>query len=125
MGYDDSVGLVGVLCPALPRKMHGRVAIDRRLAGPGRLCSRGGRMMQGPTADEVMVMLREEGLVDLAADFPADGDLFVAGLDSMAVMQLIVVVEERYHAVIGPEDAGRENLGTPAALAGLIGRKRP
>ena len=81
-------------------------------------------MTQRPTADEVMTMLREEGLVDLTEDFPADGDLFVAGLDSMAVMQLIVVVEERFAAVIGPEDVGRENLGTPAALAGLIGRKR-
>jgi acyl carrier protein len=82
-------------------------------------------MMQEPTAEEVMAMLREEGLVELAADFPADGDLFAAGLDSMAVMQLIVVAEERFGAVIGPADAGRENLGTPAALAALIGRTRP
>jgi acyl carrier protein len=82
-------------------------------------------MMQEPTADEVMAMLREEGLVELAADFPPDGDLFAAGLDSMAVMQLIVVAEERFGAVIGPADAGRENLGTPAALAALIGRAQP
>ena len=93
------------------------------LAALGWLCSRGGGMNQAPTADEVMAMLRDEGLVDLAADFPADGDLFAAGMDSMAVMQLIVVAEERFGAVIGPEDAGRENLGTPAALADLIGRK--
>ncbi|MCW1885823.1 acyl carrier protein [Luteolibacter flavescens] len=80
-------------------------------------------MNQGPTAEEVVTMLQEEGLVDLAPDFPVDGDLFAAGLDSMAVMQLIVVVEERFGAVISPEDAGRENLGTPSALADLIGRK--
>jgi len=80
-------------------------------------------MNQTPTADEVMAMLRDEGLVDLAPDFAADGDLFAAGMDSMAVMQLIVVAEERFGAVIGPEDVGRENLGTPAALADLIGRK--
>jgi acyl carrier protein len=81
-------------------------------------------MMQGPTADEVVAMLRDEGMVDLAAGFPADGDLFAAGLDSMAVMQLIVVAEERFGAVIAPADASRENLGTPAALAALIGRTR-
>ena len=69
-------------------------------------------------------MLREEGLVDLADNFAADGNLFEAGMDSMAVMQLIVVVEERFGAVIGPEDAGRENLETPQALARLIGRRR-
>ncbi len=68
-------------------------------------------------------MLCEEGIVDLREDFPEQGDLFAAGMDSMGVMQLIVIVEERYGAVIRPEDAGRENLGTPAALAALIGRR--
>ena len=70
-----------------------------------------------------MGMLREEGIVDLPADFPEGGDLFAEGLDSMAVMQLIVAAEERFGARIGPEDAGRENLGTPADLARLIARK--
>jgi len=80
-------------------------------------------MKQRPTAEEVIAMLREEGIADLPAGFPAEGDLFAAGIDSMAVMQLIVVVEERFGAVIGPEDAGKENLGTPEGLAGLIGRR--
>lgn len=68
--------------------------------------------------------LREEGIVDLPADFPADGDLFAAGLDSMAVMQLIVIVEERFDVVIGPAEVGRDTLGTPAALAALIRSKQ-
>ena len=106
------------------RPAKGKHKAGRGLAAIGRLCSRGGGMNQAPTADEVMAMLRDEGLVDLAPDFPASGDLFAAGMDSMAVMQLIVVAEERFGAVIGPEDAGRESLGTPAALANLIGRKR-
>jgi acyl carrier protein len=80
-------------------------------------------MKDGPTADQVMAMLREEGIADLPDGFAADGNLFEAGLDSMAVMQLIVVAEERFGAVIGPEDAGRENLETPEALARLIGRR--
>jgi acyl carrier protein len=80
-------------------------------------------MNQVPTAEEVVAMLRDEGIADLAEGFPTDGNLFEAGMDSMAVMQLIVVAEERFGAVIGPEDAGRENLATPEALAGLIGRK--
>ena len=80
----------------------------------------GGGMMSAaaaPGAEDVIEMLREEGLAELPAGVPAEGDLFAAGMDSMAVMQLIVIVEERYGAVIRPEDAGRENLGTPAALA--------
>lgn len=80
-------------------------------------------MKDVPTVDEVVAMLREEGIADLEEGFAADGDLFAAGMDSMAVMQLIVVVEERFGAVIGPEDAGRDNLRTPDALARLIGRR--
>ncbi len=67
-------------------------------------------------------MLREEELADLPADFPADGDLFAMGLDSMAVMQMIVVIEERFGARLGPQDVGREQLGTPASLAATIRR---
>lgn len=81
------------------------------------------RMTEVPTAENVIAMLREEGIVDLPAGFPADGDLFAEGMDSMAVMQLIVVAEERFGALIGPEDVGRENLATPGDLARLIARK--
>ena len=80
-------------------------------------------MSVAPSGEEIVKMLREEGLAELPEGFPVEGDLFAAGMDSMAVMQLIVIAEERYGAVIRPEDAGRENLGTPAALAGLIGRR--
>jgi acyl carrier protein len=73
----------------------------------------------------IVNLLTEEGLLDLPADFSGDADLFAAGLDSMAVMQLIVIVEEKFGVVIGPEDTGRDHLGTPRALAALISRKLP
>lgn len=82
-------------------------------------------MTQEPTADEILAMLREENLVELPGNFSTDGDLFSAGMDSMAVMQLIVIIEERYGAVVGPADAGRENLSTAEALAALIRRTVP
>lgn len=71
-------------------------------------------------AEAVIAMLREEELVELAGDFPADGDLFAAGLDSMAVMQMIVIIEERFGARLGPQDVGREQLATPEAVAATI-----
>ncbi len=71
-------------------------------------------------ADGIVAMLRDEGIVELPADFPADGDLFAAGMDSMAVMQLIVVVEEHHGVALGPAEATRESLGTPARLAATI-----
>ena len=71
-------------------------------------------------AGAVIEMLRNEGLLDLPTDASFSTDLFAAGLDSMAVMQLIVIVEERFGVVIGPADTSRELLGTPTALAELI-----
>ncbi len=76
------------------------------------------------TAAAVVEMLRDEGLVDLPSGTGAETDLFDAGLDSMAVMQLIVIVEERWGVSLGVADAHREALGTPARLAETINARR-
>ncbi|WP_348223449.1 phosphopantetheine-binding protein [Luteolibacter sp.] len=67
--------------------------------------------------------LNDEGVLELDWDFPEDGDLFTAGLDSMAVMQLVVAVEDRFEVELGPEDLTRANLATPTTLAALIAVK--
>ena len=67
--------------------------------------------------------MNDEGVLELDWDFPEDGDLFTAGLDSMAVMQLVVAVEDRYAVELGPEDLTRVNLATPITLASLIAAK--
>lgn len=72
---------------------------------------------------EITDWLNEEGMVELDPGFPADGDLFAAGLDSMAVMQLVVAAEEKFGVVLGPEDITRDNLSTPRAMAGLFAGK--
>ncbi len=64
-----------------------------------------------------------EGLLELDWDFPHDGDLHAAGLDSTAVMQLVVAVEDEYGVELAPEELTRENLATPATLAALISAK--
>ena len=83
-----------------------------------------GAMKVACDPEEVLKMLREEGVLELAEDFGIEADLFEAGLDSMAVMQLIVVIEERYGVALGVADASREALGTPASLAATINAKR-
>ena len=75
-------------------------------------------------AEDVVLMLREEGILELAEDCGVEVDLFEAGLDSMAVMQLIVVIEERYGVALGVADASREALGTPTSMAATINAKR-
>jgi acyl carrier protein len=76
-----------------------------------------------PNPTELIDWLNAEGLLDLDWDFPEDGDLFAAGLDSMAVMQLVVAVEDEYGVELGPDELTRENLATPTTLAALITAK--
>jgi acyl carrier protein len=73
-----------------------------------------------PTPTEVIDWLNDEGVLELDWDFPEEGDLLEAGLDSMAVMQLVVAVEDRFGIELGPEDLTKANLATPTTLAALI-----
>jgi acyl carrier protein len=73
-----------------------------------------------PTPTELIDWLNDEGVLELEWDFPEDGDLAAAGLDSMAVMQLVVAVEDRWAVELGPEDLTKANLATPITLAALI-----
>ncbi len=77
-----------------------------------------------PDPTELIDWLNGEGLLELDWDFPEDGDLFAAGLDSMAVMQIVVAVEDEYGVELTPDDLTRENLATPSTLAALIAGKR-
>ena len=77
----------------------------------------------GMTPKVVIDWLNEESMVELGDDFSADGDLFAAGLDSMAVMQLVVAAEEKFGVILGPEDITRAHLATPRAMAALISSK--
>ena len=76
-----------------------------------------------PNPTDLIDWLNAEGLLELDWDFPEDGDLFAAGLDSMAVMQLVVAVEDEYGVELGPDDLTRKNLATPTTLAALITAK--
>jgi len=75
---------------------------------------------KSPTPTELIDWLNDEGVLELDWDFPEDGSLFEAGLDSMAVMQLVVAVEDRFGIELGPEDLTKANLATPTTLAALI-----
>jgi acyl carrier protein len=78
---------------------------------------------KSPTPTELIDWLNDEGVLELDWDFPEDGSLFEAGLDSMAVMQLVVAVEDRFGIELGPEDLTKANLATPTTLAALIAER--
>jgi acyl carrier protein len=73
-----------------------------------------------PTPTEIIDWLNDEGVLELDWDFPEDGNLAEAGLDSMAVVQLVVAVEDRFGIELGPEELTKANLATPKTLAALI-----
>lgn len=64
--------------------------------------------------------IRESLLPDLPSGFAADADLFDAGLDSMGIMQMVLLLEERFHFTVQPTDLTRQNFSSAAALAALI-----
>ena len=80
-------------------------------------------MHHTPNARELSEWLAREGMVETGGNFPDDGDLFANGLDSMAVMQLVVAAEEAFGVVLGPADLTRDNLKTPQALSALFAEK--
>jgi acyl carrier protein len=53
-----------------------------------------------------------------------DSDLFEAGLDSMAIMQLLLHIEDHFQINLEPVDLSRENFRTATKIAALITSKR-
>lgn len=94
---------------------RGRISISARMALS--------RHKKAPTPTELIDWLNAEGLLELDWDFPEDGDLFAAGLDSMAVMQMVVAVEDEYGVELTPDDLNKKAISTPSALAELIASK--
>lgn len=68
----------------------------------------------------VLDVIRENLLPDLASDFATDADLFSAGLDSMGIMQMVLLLEERFSCTVQPVNLTRKNFSSAAALAALI-----
>lgn len=75
-------------------------------------------------AAAVLQLVRDEGIIEAGDDFGPDDDLFAAGLDSMAVMQLLVAAGERWGVHFDAADVTKENFATAAALANLIKARR-
>ncbi len=68
---------------------------------------------------QLIVLLRER-LLETSAPLDATTDLHVLGLDSMAIMQLLILVEEEYGVPLSEGALTRENFSTVRQLAGLI-----
>lgn len=67
-----------------------------------------------------LLHLISTSLLAVDESFDVSGDLFAAGLDSMAIMQLLLLIEEEVGVVIPAESVSRENFATVETLARLV-----
>lgn len=72
----------------------------------------------GPT--DLIDWMNAEGLLDLDWDFPEDGDLYEAGLDSNGLVNLAAAIEDEYRIELQPEELAAAKANTPKKLAKLI-----
>lgn len=63
-------------------------------------------------------------ILDLEDPLTTETDLFEAGLDSMAIMQLLLHIEDHFEVALEPADLSRENFQTAPKIAALIESKR-
>ena len=75
------------------------------------------------TLEQQLVTLISERLLETRPGFGADSDLYENGLDSMAIMQLLVLLEEEYGISISESALTRKNFCTVRRLAGLLGER--
>jgi acyl carrier protein len=74
--------------------------------------------------DQQLVTLVSERLLETQPGFGADSNLYEAGLDSMALMQLLILVEEEYGVSIPESALTKQNFSTIRHLSQLIRERR-
>ena len=74
--------------------------------------------------EQRLLALISEQLLDPRNKFSATSDLYAEGLDSMAIMQLLILIEERFSVRLSEADVTRENFSSVRHLASLISRAR-
>ena len=72
---------------------------------------------------KLLGIIRDE-VLDIDQDLTSESDLFEAGLDSMAIMQLLLQIEDHFGVELDPSDLSRDNFQTVSKIAALIESKR-
>lgn len=73
--------------------------------------------------EERVRKLIESNLFSLEHGRDDEADLYEQGLDSLGLMQLIVLLENEFPVSITPEDLDRSNFGCVGRIAGMIAGK--
>jgi len=71
--------------------------------------------------EQKLAALIAANVLELPAGFDMESDLARAGLDSMALMQLLILIENHFQLILSEADLSRENFTSIRTLAALIG----
>ncbi len=72
------------------------------------------------TLEGQLIVLLRERVLETSAPMEADTNLYTLGMDSMAIMQLLILVEEEYGVSLPESSLTRDNFTTPRQLAHLV-----
>lgn len=72
--------------------------------------------------ESALLALVREKLFEGGEALTSATDMFTAGLDSMGIMQLMILVEERFGVRIPESAVTRENFATVASFAAMVRR---
>ena len=70
-------------------------------------------------AERLLVRLRTD-LLEAGPDFGIDSDLFAAGLDSMAIMQLTLIIEEEFGVPLPDRVITRATFSSARRIAEVV-----
>ncbi len=70
--------------------------------------------------EKQLVVLLRERLLETPAPFEPSTDLYSLGMDSMAIMQLLILIEEEYGVALPECALTRQNFTTVRHLARII-----
>ena len=75
------------------------------------------------TPELVLELIRDHQLLEAPESLTVDTPLLAAGLDSMAVMQLLLHLDDRFGVTLDPPEMNRENLATARTLGDFLAQK--
>ncbi len=72
------------------------------------------------TAEAIITLLSEQEILPDTEIIEAESDLFALGLDSLAMMQLLLHLERQFAVTIPHEQITHQHLATPTRLAAWL-----
>ncbi len=75
---------------------------------------------QQESLEQQLVQLVSERLFETQPGFDAESNLYDSGLDSMAIMQLLILIEEEFGVALPESELTRQKFSTARSVAGLI-----